>query len=424
MTYICWSRNVVLALVLALPGLSIHAQATDGPLESVLTSMESKANNIVREAGSQGRGVVMEAAQGLLQAIKLFRALYGDAVTDTVDKLSGERAALFRDIQNMAATLDASATTALDRVQRAADTLAETVAQVIGSRAFPRIRSVTPLFSVAGDTTTEFSIRGLFLAQGKPSLDMQGRARPPSTAADTELRFNNPATAATITQPVIVPATLTVYEHIARRFWFDGLEPKTYPLQLAVYPRVIGPAEITPMLRVPETTQNTITGPLVRCESPRGEGTATVPHSFSATADYTIDPGSIEFVREYANNGTHSFGGTGTLTLTCYGFGKNLVDRGEVGVISGRVRFRETRTTVVIAPGAPVRFTFSWGDSRVVQLPPNAVGIKFALTPTFTGQRLESVGTSRTRFAAVEFDPAAKTARMTAEPIDAALRRP
>ena len=422
MTRLLFSGHVLIACLLALTGLS--AKAIDEPVEATLTSIETKANNVVREAGSQGRGVAMEAAQGLLQSIRLFRSLYGSALTETVDKLGGERAALFRDIQNMANTLDTSAISALDRVQRAADSLAETVAQAVGSRAFPRIRTVTPLFSVAGDPTAAFSIKGLFLAHGKPSLEMQGKRRSPGTALDTELRFDNPTTAATITEPVLVPATLTVYEHIARRFWFDATEAKTYPLQLAVYPRAIGPAELTPLLRTQQTVSNTYTGPLVRCESPRGEGTASVPHSFSPTDGYTIDPASIEFVREYANNGTHSFGGTGTLTLTCHGFGKNLVDKGEVGVISGRVRFRETKTTDVVVLGTAIPFIFSWGDSRVEQLPANAVGVKFALTPTFTRQRLESVGSSRIRFAAVEFDPVAKTVRVTAAPIDVALREP
>ena len=44
-----------------------------GPIESYLSSAEKKATTVVNNAGSQGRGVAMEAGQSVLSAIAAFR---------------------------------------------------------------------------------------------------------------------------------------------------------------------------------------------------------------------------------------------------------------------------------------------------------------------------------------------------------------
>ena len=67
---------------------SACVQQLDNPLENYLSSAEQKANNVVYNAGSQGRGVAMEAGQVVPNGISAFRAAYKDSLKDCEAALS------------------------------------------------------------------------------------------------------------------------------------------------------------------------------------------------------------------------------------------------------------------------------------------------------------------------------------------------
>ena len=234
---------------------------------------------------------------------------------------------------------------------------------------------------------------------------------------------------ADLKEPVMVQAELTVYEQISRRFWFDAVEEKRYPLELAVYPREIGQAQLIPTLRVKRGTSVPKASAMLRCESPQGEGSRDTVATITASPDSTIDVSSIKYVSHYSNHGTHTFGSQGPsgfiINLHCEGFDKGFLNAGQNGVESGYVTYVETTTMESVEQGPAQDFPLFWGDSLVMPLPADTIGVKLAVTPSFLKpkQRFES-GPGSMRFADLDFDPVAKTATVRARPIEAALRGP
>lgn len=414
--------------LLVLAALHGVAMAQVDPVERYLDSAEKRALNVAREAGAQGRGIAMEASQGVLAAIALFRSQYGDALKQTSEELTKERAALFRDIRNSTEALGAETAAATAALQKTADTLSATVANLPLGKDVPRLTSVKSLFSVAGDDSARFVVSGMFLTHGTPKLLLQGESRAPVNALDTELQFSAPVLPSELDKPTLVSGKLEIYERKDFLWLFDRYQTKTLPVQMAVYPKLIGSASITPLVSSQRTETVSRTSASIRCDSPRGDGHNATGASISASPGFSIVAGSQKFNVEYANHGNFTFSSQSPasfiVTLGCDGWGKNMFDAGQNGVIVGTVSWQETRTYDVVEKGAPISFPFSWNDSRVDVWPPNTVSVVFAVEPTFKPGRLELEGAGRMKFATLEFNPATKTTLLSARRINEALGEP
>lgn len=404
-----------------------QAQRPIDPVAGYLDQAERGALNVLNEAGAQGKGVAMTAAQGVLSAIALFRQEYSDSLKETVSALGGERYRLFQDIRTTTDALNDTATNATEAIERTSGALAMTVSNLPFTKDIPRVTRVYPLFSVATDPKREFAVKGLSLTNAPPTLRHGKAVTSPVTAFDTELRFAVPPHDPVTDRPVVVPSTVQVFERKTKWVFFDDFVPKTYPVQLVVYPKVIGPATLTPRLRTTRVETVAKVTPR-RCESPRGEGIERVAVSVTPTPGYLIDVSSVEWRQEFASNGVwllESTTPTGiTARLVCTGTGKNWVDAGSIGSISGRLHYTESRSVPDLVPGPAVTFDLSWGESRVDSWPENTETVILQLNPFRTG-RMESIeGSARGRFAVVEYNPQAKTTRVTARPIELVMREP
>lgn len=198
--------------VLAFVLLARPAHAVIDPVSGYLDQAERGVRASIQEAGSQGKGVVMETGQATLAAIALFRQQYSDALGESVTKLGGERYRLFQDIQASASTLSAGANRVTADIQRSAETLAATVQSLPFTKDVPRITKIVPLYSVQSTSPTEFSVQGIGLDNKKPVLSFAKKQSGPGTQSFNELRFLVPEHAAAVEAPVFVQTNLQLYE--------------------------------------------------------------------------------------------------------------------------------------------------------------------------------------------------------------------
>ncbi|WPB57672.1 IPT/TIG domain-containing protein [Xylophilus sp. GOD-11R] len=414
-------------------GFAAPAYAIIDPVSGYLDQAERGVRASIQEAGSQGKGVVMETGQATLAAIALFRQQYSAALDESVTQLSGARHQLFQDIQASASTLSGAANKATGDIQRSADTLAATVQSLPLTKDIPRITKISPIYSVQSGAPTEFSIQGLALDNHQPILTFAEKQARPSTQSFNELRFMVPEHAAAITAPVFVQTNLQLYERKTKWLFFDDFIARDFPIQLIVYPETIGVGRITPIVQAMTVEKTPRRTPDKRCESQHGEGTRTEPLSATATPGWEIDVNTISFNTAYSNNGsitTNSSATTGfTGVLTCTGFGRIekwgvVVDRGQQGVISGYYSYTETRQVASTVRGTSVELPVKWGASRIDNWPADTVTVIFELTPTFAVPLDSIEGSGESLFAVMAYNPQAKTTRITIKNAEQVLRAP
>ena len=419
-------RSLFLSCALFLAISSAHGQ--NDPIETYLSSAEQKANNVVYNAGAQGRGVEMEAGQAVLNAIGAFRAAYADSLKKTESALTEQQEELFRKIRTNVDMLEETLNTSTSNLQTISDTMAGAISNLPFSSDVPRVTKVYPLYTVdTSGPAQELIVRGLGLSNGSPVLEINGKLISPNTKTDAEIRFPLPAHGAT-DKPLLFPATLRLFER-ERKYWgiSKNYVPRTYPIRLAIYPREIGKFTVIPRRKVPSHETNPKTTPQYRCVSPHGDGFSTVPVQVVPTPGWTIDVSTIKYNREYENHGVFTMNSTSptgfTATLTCDGWGKSMFDAGQQGVEQGTFSFTETREGTTLQNGDPKTKDLQWGDSLTVSdLPGDTETILFELKP-FTGETLALEGAGSNRFAKVDFNASSKVATITALPVEHALRQ-
>jgi hypothetical protein len=398
------------------------------PIENYLSSAQQKANNVVYNAGAAGSRIAMEAGQSALNAIGSFRAAYADSLRLTETSLTGQQVIAFRHIRTSMDLLDQAVNGQTDKFQVIADTLAEGVKGIPLSIDIPRVVKVSPIYTVEGfGSSQEFVVHGMGLANGEPVLEvLGGRTIRPNTKTDSELRFSFPAHGPVGTHPLLLATTLRVFE---RKREYLGLwneyVPRTYPIRLAIYPREIGRYTITPRRKIPTVETLSVSTPEYRCESPHGKGDAQVPVNIVPTPGWTIVVSSIAYHSNYSNNGHFTMSTTAatgfTAVLSCYGSGKNMFDAGKQGVEHGTFSYIQTREGTTLQNGDTKTMSLNWGDSRTFSdLPADTDTVICELKP-FTGQTLDLEGAGSNRFIRLDFNPASKTATVTARRIEESL---
>src|SRR5262249_50688967 len=156
---------------------------------------------------------------------------------------------------------------------------------------------------------------------------------------------------------------------------FSKYIPHEYPVTVTVYPTMLGTYSIVPRRRVKKIDTRPIQSPNYRCESPHGEGGASVPVHVVPTDGWQIAINSIKYNRSYSNHGSITMGTTSsagfTATMSCYGFGVvkdpvfgRVVDAGSVGVEQGTFSFTESRQTTELADGTPLTGAIRWGNTE------------------------------------------------------------
>jgi hypothetical protein len=428
------SGSLLCALLLCFS--SVHAQAQVGdPVETYLSSAEQKANNVVYNAGAQGRGVAMEAGQAVLNGISAFRAAYADSLTKTESALTGQQEEFFRKIRVSNDKLDETLKTSTADLQTITDTMAGAISNLPFSSDIPRVTKISPLYAVdASGPAQELVIRGLGLSNGSPAVDVANRLVKPNTTSDAEIRFPMPQHGPVSDKPLLFSAKLHLFQRDSKYLglWHDYI-PKDYAIRLAIYPQEIGSFTVVPRRRVathetsPKQTQQ------YRCVSPHGEGSSSVPAQVVPDSGWSIDVSTISYAKEYENNGAFTMNTTSpagfTGTLTCSGFGKRVVlgqtvDAGSEGVEQGHFTYTEVRDGTSLQNGDPIKKMLRWGDSlTVADLPADTETILFELKP-FSGETLQFEGAGSNRFVKVDFNSASKVATVTAFSIEHALREP
>ena len=416
-----------------LVGSSAHAQIGD-PIDNYLSSAEQKANNVVYNAGAQGRGVAMEAGQAVLNAIASFRAAYADSLKKTESTLTREQEEFFRKIKSSVDMLDETLNTSTGNLQTVTDTMAGAITNLPFSSDVPRVTKVYPLYAVdSAGPSQELIVRGIGLSNGSPVLEINGKPISPNTKTDAEIRFPLPSHGVITDKPLLFPVTLRLFERERKMLglWNDYI-PRTYSVRLAIYPRAIGKFTVTPRRQVANHESNPKKTPQYRCVSPHGDGSSTVPVSVAPTPGWTIDVSSIVYNREYENHGVFTMNSSSaagfTATLSCSGWGRQtvlgqVVDQGQQGVEQGTFSFLETREGTTLENGNPETKDLQWGDSLTVSnLPADTETILFELKP-FTGETLALEGVGTNRFAKVDFNASSKVATVTALSVEQALRQ-
>jgi hypothetical protein len=423
----------MICLLAAVCGDVARGQVVD-PVDNYLSSAEQKANNVVYNAGAQGKGVAMEAGQAALNAIGSFRAAYADSLKLSQNALTGQQEVMFQKIKSSMALLNESLSTSTKDLQTVADTLAAAISNLPLNSNIPRIVRLGPLYIVDNqDSSQELVIHGVGLANGDPHLINGSDRLEPNTKTDTEIRFRFPPHGAVTNKPLLLAVHLELFE---RREKYLGLSsddvPRNYPIRLAIYPPTIGQVTVTPRRRVSKAESNPVSTPEYRCESPHGEGSSSVPVSVAPTPGWTFDVSTIKWNESYRNNGSFTMNGTAatgfTATLTCSGFGikkiaGQTIDAGSQGVVKGTFSYTEVRQGSELQNGPPQSLTLAWDDSRTVSdLPSDTETVLFELKP-FTGQTLDLDGAGANRFARFDFNASAKVATITATSIEQALRQ-
>lgn len=421
-------------LLFCLLSVHVHAQTVD-PIETYLNSAEQKANNVVYNAGAQGRGVAMEAGQALLNGISAFRAAYADSLTKTESALTGQQEEFFRKIRLSNDRLDETLKTSTADLQTITDTMAGAISNLPFSSDIPRVTKIYPLYAVdASGPSQELVIKGLGLSNGSPMLDVSNHPVKPNTTSDAEIRFAMPQHGPVNGKPLLFPATLHLFQRESKYLgaWHDYI-PKDYPIRLAIYPQEIGTFSVVPRRRVATHETSPKTTPQYRCVSPHGEGTSTVPAQVVPDSGWSIDVSTISYVKEYENNASFSMNNTSsagfTGTLSCTGFGKKevlgqVVDAGSQGVEQGHFTFTEVKDSTALQNADPIKKQIRWGDSlTVADMPADTETILFELKP-FSGETLQFEGAGTNRFVKVDFNAASKVATVTAFSVEHALREP
>jgi hypothetical protein len=427
---ISYIRGILLSLFCV---ISANAFGQD-LIESYLESAEQKANDVVYNAGAQGRGVAMEVGQAALNAIASFRSAYADSLKKTETALTGQQAVLFQNIKSSMYLLDEWSQGMGNNLQGVADTLSNAVLNIPLSHDIPRVSKVGPLYSV--DLTgiaNELVIHGIGLSNGTPFLEIAGKGPVfPNTKTDSEMRFSMPPHTPVTDKPLLFPVVLHLFERdgnycLLGKCLSVNYRERTYPIRLAVYPKEIGKVSVIARRRVSQTlTQPKATGGF-RCESPHGDGSSATPVNVTADPNWSIDVSTIQYHSNYSNHGTMTFNSKApsgfTATLSCYGWGRNMVDAGQQGVEQGGFSYIETQDGTSLQNADPKSLVLKWGDSiNVSDLPADTETVLIELIP-FTGQTLDLEGTGNNRFMVLQFNAASKVATISARGIEEALRQ-
>jgi hypothetical protein len=425
-------RSVLVSFVLAQALLLGPTFGQGDPIETYLASAEKKAASVVNNAGAQGRGVAMEAGQAALNAIAAFRAAYGDSLNLTENMLTGQQAELFRNIHSAIDRLDAYTRDATTNLQGVANTLAAAVTALPFSNDIPRVTVIAPLYIIEGESR-ELVLRGIGLSNGDPVLETPAGNLRPSTETDSEIRFTLPTLSAKPNnRPASFATTLRLFERKSKFFFFSTYIPHTYPVTVAIYPREVGKIKITPRRKVASTESRQQTTSEYRCDSPRGEGSHSVPANVVPSPGWSIETSSIRYNRTYSNHGSFTMNTTSpagfTATLSCSGWGRVValgivVDQGSIGVEKGYFTFTESRPIETLQNGDEQTAILHWGDALTFSnLPNDTETVLVELTP-FTGQSLSFEGAGRNRFMNIAFSQATRVATLTARGIEEVLRQ-
>lgn len=404
-------------------------------IESYLESAQQKANDVVYNAGAQGRGVAMEAGQAALNAIASFRSAYADSLKKTETALTGQQAQLFQNIKSSMYLLDEWSQGTGNNLQGVADTLSNAVLNIPLSHDIPRVSKVGPLYSA--DLTgiaNELVIHGIGLSNGTPFLEIVGNKNhvSPNTKTDSEMRFSMPPHSPVTDKPLLFPVILHLYERdgsycLLGKCASVDYKERTYPIRLAIYPKEIGKVSVIARRRVSQVERQPRSTPNYRCESDHGDGSKSTPVNVVATGGWNIDVSTIQWQRNYENHGAFTMGTTSpagfTAMLTCYGWGKSMFDAGQQGVEQGNFTYQETREGTSLQNGEAKTIVLRWGDSiNVSDLPADTETVLVELIP-FTGQTLDLEGTGNNRFMVLQFNAASKVANVAARGIEEALRQ-
>lgn len=416
----------LLLIFCALPAKYVSAQSVD-PIQNYLDSAEEAANSVVSNAGAQGRGVAMEAGQALLNAIASFRSAYADSLTLTDTALTGQRAALFKDIQKATNDLQAVTDKSTSDLQSIADTLADTTANIPLTKDIPRVRKVSPIFYSNGDLRAhakELVVYGIGLANGTPSLEIEGAKITPGTMTDNELRIVLPTTYGS-TFPIYLSATLHLFEHKSKYLFFSDFVPKDYPIRLAIYSDEIGVVALTPRIKQSSREQNDVKSGGYSCTSPGG--TNAVAIQVQPPQGWLLIPGSVAFHEQHTNYGTHAINSTTptgfTATLTCTTTHNRPFNPGHHGVEDGYFTYTVYRDVTALVNASAISHDLKWGDSfTVTTLPENTQSVVLELTSPF-GDHLSLVDKGENSFLAFEFDRANDTALVSSKSIDQSFHR-
>jgi hypothetical protein len=398
------------------------------PIENYLSSAEEKADNVVYNAGAQGRGIAMEAGQAVLNGISAFRALYKDALQQAESSLTKKQYEFFKNIKQSTELLDETLQSSSDNFQQITNTMALTLRDLPFTKDVPRVIRFSPLYSVDG-LSQELVVQGIGLSNGNPVLELQGRSPiKPNTTSDVEIRFPLPShEAVAADKPLLFPATLKLYQRVEHTFSNDELVPKIYPVRLAIYSREIGQISITPRRKVPSQERQSKATPMYRCESPHGDGSSTTPVQIVPDSGYQIDISTIKYNRAYENHGSFTMNSSSpagfTATLSCYGWDKSMFNAGQQGVESGSFTFDEFRDGTALQNGEAQTMRLKWGDSLTLStLPADTDTILFEIKP-FTGQTLAMDGSGTNRFVRVDYNPSSKVVTVSAQGIEQAMRQ-
>ena len=403
------------------------------PIEKYLLSAERKANDVAYNGGAKGRAAVMEAGQAALNAIANFRAAYGSSLKLTSDQLSTEEQKAFQGIYSSIDALDNANSMATERLQEISDTLAVAVPSIRFSREIPRVTRITGLYSIEGlDRPNEIVVKGMGLSNNKPVLEVKGKQYPPSAANESELKFSMPRLSALSGKPSLLQAKIRLFER-RRGLLFDSFESLSYPLRLAIYPSQVGDITVIPRREVPVAETRSVSTPLYRCESPHGEGSASVPVNIAPTPGWTLIVESIRYNRSYSNNGSFTMNTTSatgiTATLSCRGFGVVrgpfgvFIDHGNQGVEQGTFSYVETKVGSKFEEGEPKHAVLRWGETITVADLPRDTRTAIVRLKAFSGEILDLVGEGSNRFLRTRFDEGGKVLTISAAGIEQALRQ-
>lgn len=441
----------VLTATLLVPATPSHGVvevlAAGWTIGNTLDHLEEAASNVLELAGAQAQGTVMEAGQGALNVIGALRWQYREMLNDTVGSLTELEQRAFEDARVL-----------LSEAERVADGLVadlgslsaqanRTLAQIPGIDSIPLVQEISPQYFVRrSGVSPVIRVSGMNLADGDPYLELYGRVVMPVNETDGELTFELPTQRSvgpknngegdrwesTGASEDPIEGRLVVFERRSKWFFLSDYESRDYRIVLFPVPDQVGDYSVHIVREVPGEEFAERVTPSYRCESPNGSGRHVVPIGVAASPEgWQILPKTIRFRASYQNHGSHTLKSSSaagfTAELSCHGFGKvslplvGTVDRGSKGVISGEYLYREAKSTQVKVVEEIKQGSLRWQeDVPLLDLPGDTKTVSVTLN-LFTGKTVNLQGRDGHRFAELEYNAAAKTARLRSRSADEAL---
>lgn len=370
----------------------IVATATIG---GMLDKAESSVNSIVDNAGEEARATIMEAARQMRLLIANMRVAYADSLDQTFESIGSERQKLFQNAWQTIEEIDASAKDSLKQANQIATLGASAIKDLPFSDSSPRVYQVNPLYITKRqiDAKKLLVIQGALLAEGEPSLRMEGDSLQPAQKIDTTLSFLFPTKLPFQKNVNSIVAELVTYE---QQGWFDrllnrDLKERRYSVPIFLVPESLGVAQVTWKRQIEYEEEKTLRCPTKgnhTTKSKKFKGSSRSGPNCPLPAGWTPDPDSLKFVK---SKDTHCEERSGHVDdasfgyrVTCNAYGGSCYAEGAFrdhckrGEYRGHVTLRVFRPKKKPASQSVEPESVSWGKSVEWQGPKDTVG--FTLT--------------------------------------------